>query len=62
MQPLGSGSGASFLHHQTHRERVNRPLQFQKRRQLFVSAPNETLSVVATRVRNPDRSPFTIHC
>jgi len=61
MQPLGSGSGASFLQHQTHRECVYRSLQFQKRSQLFVGAHNETFSV-AMSVDNPNRSAFTIHC
>ena len=38
----------------------NRRFQFQKRSQLFIRAHNETLSVVAMRVNNPDRSPFKI--
>ena len=38
-------------------EFVNRPLQFNKRSQLFVGAHNETLSVAAMCVCNPNRSP-----
>jgi len=41
MQPLGSGSGASFLQHQTHRERVYRSLQFLKFG-LFIRADTST--------------------
>jgi hypothetical protein len=41
---------------ETHRELVYRRFQFQKRRQLFIRSRNETLSVVAVRVNNPDRS------
>ncbi len=40
---------------------TNSPFQFQKRSQLFVRVNNETLSAVAVRVHNPDRSPFTIY-
>jgi hypothetical protein len=39
---------------------TNRPLQFHKRSQLIIRAHNETLSVVAVRVSNPDRSPLGI--
>jgi hypothetical protein len=35
--------------------------KFQKRSQQFSRLHNETLSVVAMRVSNRDRSPFTIH-
>ena len=34
--------------------------QFNKRRQLFIRVHNETLSVVAVRMCNPDRSPVGI--
>jgi hypothetical protein len=34
--------------------------QFNKRSQLFVATGDKPLSVVAMRVTNPDRSPFTI--
>jgi hypothetical protein len=34
--------------------------EFKKRRQLFLRTHNETLSVVAMRVHNPDRSPVGI--
>jgi hypothetical protein len=33
---------------------ADRRLQFHKRRQLFIRVRNETLSVVAMRVSNPD--------
>ena len=35
--------------------------EFQKSRQLFIRSRNETLSVVAMRVSNPDRSPVGIN-
>jgi hypothetical protein len=35
--------------------------QFQKSRQLFIRSDNETLSVSAMRVCNPDRSPVEIN-
>jgi hypothetical protein len=34
---------------------------FQKRSQLFFSTYNETLSVAAMRICNPDRSPFRLN-
>jgi hypothetical protein len=37
-------------------KKANRRFEFQKRSQLFIGAHNETLSVVAMRVSNPDRS------
>jgi hypothetical protein len=40
---------------------VNRRFRLQKRNQLFVRSHNETLSVIAVRVSNPDRSPFGIN-
>jgi hypothetical protein len=36
--------------------RTNRRFEFQKSGQLFTRAHNETLSVAATRVSDPDRS------
>jgi hypothetical protein len=39
----------------------NRRFEFQKRRQLFIRPDNETLSVTAMCVRNPDRSLVRIH-
>jgi hypothetical protein len=39
----------------------NREFKFQKRRQLFIRVHNETLSVIAVRVSNPDRSPTGIN-
>ena len=45
---------------QTHRELVYRPLQFHKRRQLFIGSPNEPPSVDAVRVHHPDHSRFPI--
>jgi hypothetical protein len=41
--------------------RTNRNVQFHKRSQQFIRAHNETLSVVAMCVCNPDRSPFGIN-
>jgi hypothetical protein len=40
---------------------TNRRFEFQKRRQLFFCAHNETLSVAAMRVCNPDRLPVGIN-
>jgi hypothetical protein len=40
---------------------ANRRFQFRKRRQLFIRMHNETLSVVAMCVCNPDRSPVGIN-
>jgi hypothetical protein len=39
---------------------ANRRFQFQKRSQYFIRSHNETLSVAAMCVSNPDRSPFEI--
>jgi hypothetical protein len=38
---------------------VNRPFQFEKRSQHFISTNDETLSV-AMRIDNPDYSPLAI--
>jgi hypothetical protein len=40
----------------------NHRFEFHKRRQLFIRVHNETLSVVALRVSDKDRSPAGIHC
>jgi hypothetical protein len=40
---------------------ANRRFKFQKRTQFFIRSRNETLSVVAVRVNNPDRSPVGIN-
>jgi len=40
---------------------IEPPIQFHKRSQLFIRTHNETLSVVAMRVSNPDCSPVGIH-
>jgi hypothetical protein len=40
---------------------ATRRVEFHKRSQLFVSADNETLSVVAVRVNNPDRSSLAVN-
>jgi hypothetical protein len=45
------------LRDQTHRERTNRPLQFQKRGQHFIRTHNEPFSAVAVRVSNSDNHP-----
>ena len=34
--------------------------QFHKRRQPFIGTPNETPSIIAMCVSNPDRSPLTV--
>src|SRR5207247_11398182 len=39
---------------------TNRPLQFQKRSQLFIGMDNKAVSVVAVRVSNPYCSPLAI--
>jgi hypothetical protein len=39
---------------------LNRRFEFDKRSQLFTRAHNETLSIAAMRVSNPDRSPVGI--
>jgi hypothetical protein len=39
----------------------NRQFQFNKRGQLFIRVHNETLSVIAMGVSNPDRSPVGIN-
>jgi hypothetical protein len=40
---------------------VNHRFEFEKSRQLFIRLRNETLSVVAMRVSNPDRSPVGVN-
>jgi hypothetical protein len=40
---------------------TNRPFQFQKRSELFIRPHNETLSVAAMRVSDPDCSPLRIN-
>ena len=40
---------------------ANRPFQFQKRSQLFICTHDETLSVIAMCVSNPDCSPAGIN-
>jgi len=49
------------LRDQTYRELVRRPLQFQKRREVFIRAHDEPPSIIAVCVSNPDRSPLRIH-
>ena len=58
---LSTRQRQSDLRDQTHREFVNRPFQFRKRSLLLIRAHNETLSIVAMRVCNPDRSPVGIN-
>jgi hypothetical protein len=41
--------------------RSNRHFEFQKRSRLFIRTHNETLSVAAVRVSNPDRSSVGIN-
>jgi len=40
---------------------ADRSFKFLKRSQLFIRTHNETLSVTAMRVNNPDCSPVAIH-
>ena len=56
----GTLSTKSNLRDQLHRELMYRPFQFNKRSQLFIRTHNETLSVAAMRVNDPNRSPFAI--
>jgi hypothetical protein len=55
------GNDKMIYESKTHREFVNRPLQFNKRSQLFVGAHNKAPSVISMRVCNPDRSPVGIN-
>ena len=51
--------------HWTHQQRFyfsNHRFEFQKRSQLIIRAYDETFSVVAMRVCNPNRSPVGINC
>jgi hypothetical protein len=41
--------------------RGNRSFEFDKRRHFFIRVHDETLTVVAMRVSNPDRSPVGIN-
>ena len=41
---------------------LNSRFEFHKRNHLFIRPHNETLSVAAMRVNNPDRSPARINC
>jgi len=61
LRPGRSLTSAQRLRDQTHRERVYRPLQFHERSQHFIGVHNETFSVVAVGVNNPDRSPLRIN-
>jgi hypothetical protein len=54
------GNDKNDLRNQVHRELVNHPFQFQKRSQLFIRVHNETVSVAAMRVSNPEGSSFVI--
>ena len=49
---------SEVLRHQTNRELVYRPLQFQKCSHNFIGANDEAPSVVAVRVRNKDCLPL----
>jgi hypothetical protein len=48
------------LRDQTHRELVYRPLQFQKRSQLFIGTHNKMSSVFALCGSNPKMSAFVM--
>jgi hypothetical protein len=54
------GNDKVALQHQTHRELVYRPFQFQKCGEDFFGTDDKTLSV-AMRVNNPNCSPVGIH-
>jgi hypothetical protein len=56
---LSTRQRQSDLRDQIHREFVNRPFQFYKRSQLFVSAHHETLSVTM-RVNCPNCAPIIV--
>ena len=47
----------SDLQDQAYRELVYRPLQFHERSSHFIGPHDETLSIIAVRVHNPDGSP-----
>jgi hypothetical protein len=51
----------SAIKRQAHWGGANRRFKFHKRSQLFIRTHNETFSVVAMRVSNPDCSPARIH-
>jgi hypothetical protein len=55
-----SALAALYLDARNLKSASNRRFQFYKRRQLFIRTHNETLSIVAMRVSNPDRSPVGI--
>jgi hypothetical protein len=59
-QHAGDLRSVDVLRSCIHRELVNCLLRFPKRSQLFIGPHNETLSVVAMRVCDPDRSPYFI--
>jgi hypothetical protein len=40
---------------------ANRRFEFRKRSQQFIRVHNETLSVAAMRINNPDCSPVAVH-
>jgi hypothetical protein len=54
------GAGNVIATHE-HATGASRHFKFQKRSQLFICVHNETLSVAAVRVSNPDRSPVGIN-
>jgi hypothetical protein len=56
----GAQSGLS-LHLNLRCGGANRRFQFHKCRQLFIRSHDETASIAAMCVRNPDRSPFAIY-
>jgi hypothetical protein len=53
--------GAAKTAREWAKSRINRRLQFQKRGQLFIRSHNETLSVIAMCVCDPDRLPVGIN-
>ena len=58
LRPISKRKLSSFRRSLKVRSATDRSFQFHKRSQLFIRTHNETLSVVAMRVSNPDRSSF----
>jgi len=55
-------SGENYMSYSRQfRASANRRFEFQKRSQLFVGVHNETLSISAICIGNPDYSPVAIH-
>jgi hypothetical protein len=57
----GAGTLKQAKHTRLVLESTNNGFELNKRRQLFIRTHNETLSLIAVRVSNEDRSPARIH-